>query len=333
MQRRRLPPPAASAVYELTDWGLDLEPVLQALGRWGVRAPTKPPSNDIGLDSFVLALRTMFDPATAGDLDTTGELHLGDQTFRACVSGGVLTVERGRAAGPAAVVTGDVGGLAAVTFGGLPVREARLGGLLSVEGDEQSVASFTRCFPLPQTSSILHDRGGHLMSRHRPTHHSKGDIMQKIIPNLWFDTEGEAAANYYVSLFDDSRVVEVTHYGSAGPRPEGMVLTVTFELDGQRFTAINGGPDFPFSEAMSLLVECEDQAEVDRFWEAFSESGEPGPCGWIKDKYGLSWQVAPRRLDEMIADPDPQKSQAAMKALMSMGKIDVAELERAYAAA
>lgn len=157
--------------------------------------------------------------------------------------------------------------------------------------------------------------------------------MKKIIPNLWFDTEGEEAANYYVSLFDNSRIVEVTRYGSAGPRPEGMVMLVTFELDGQRFTAINGGPEFSFTEAMSLLVECEDQAEVDRFWEAFSEGGEPGPCGWIKDKYGLSWQIVPRRLDELIADPNPQRSQAAFKAMMEMGKIDVAELERAADAA
>ena len=157
--------------------------------------------------------------------------------------------------------------------------------------------------------------------------------LTKITPCLWFDTEGEEAANFYTSIFDNSRITSVTHYGSAGPRPEGMVLTVEFELDGQPFTALNGGPDFTFNEALSLQVNCESQQEVDRFWSKLGEGGEYGPCGWLKDKYGVSWQVVPTRLIELITDPDPERSQRAMKAMMSMGKIDIAEVERAADAA
>ena len=153
--------------------------------------------------------------------------------------------------------------------------------------------------------------------------------MQKITPCLWFDTEGEAAATFYTSIFENSRILQVTRYGSAGPRPEGTVMTVTFELDGQEFIALNGGPEFTFDEAISFQVNCESQEEVDQFWAKLSEGGQEGPCGWLKDKFGLSWQVIPAVLDELIRDPDPERSQRAMKAMLGMGKIDVAELERA----
>ena len=153
--------------------------------------------------------------------------------------------------------------------------------------------------------------------------------LTKITPCLWFDTEGEAAATFYTSIFENSRILQVTRYGSAGPRPEGTVMTVTFELDGQEFIALNGGPEFTFDEAISFQVNCESQEEVDQFWAKLSEGGQEGPCGWLKDKFGLSWQVIPAVLDELIRDPDPERSQRAMKAMLGMGKIDVAELERA----
>jgi predicted 3-demethylubiquinone-9 3-methyltransferase (glyoxalase superfamily) len=155
--------------------------------------------------------------------------------------------------------------------------------------------------------------------------------MQKIVTSLWFDTEAEEAAKFYCSKFKDSKILNVSHYGSAGPRPEGMVLAVDFQLAGQTFNAINGGPDFKFTEATSLLVNCESQDEVDQFWDALGEGGEPGPCGWLKDKYGLSWQIVPTVLNELLADPDPDKAQRVMKSMLQMGKIEVAELQRAYA--
>lgn len=156
---------------------------------------------------------------------------------------------------------------------------------------------------------------------------------QKITPCLWFDTEGEDAANFYTSVFPNSSIREVARYGSAGPRQEGSVMTVTFELDGQEFVALNGGPDFEFNEAISLQVDCENQEEVDRLWNALSEGGEEGPCGWLKDRFGLSWQIIPRRLPELLGDPDREKSQRVMAAMLEMKKIDVDELERAAAAA
>jgi predicted 3-demethylubiquinone-9 3-methyltransferase (glyoxalase superfamily) len=156
--------------------------------------------------------------------------------------------------------------------------------------------------------------------------------MQKLTPFLWFDTEGEDAAEFYVSVFPNSRIVDVTHYGEAGPRAAGTVMTVTFELDGQRFVALNGGPDFTFSEAISFEVECEDQDEVDSYWNTLSEGGEQGPCGWLKDKFGLSWQIVPRRLIELLSDPDAAKAQRVMGAMLQMKKIEIAELERAAAA-
>jgi predicted 3-demethylubiquinone-9 3-methyltransferase (glyoxalase superfamily) len=158
--------------------------------------------------------------------------------------------------------------------------------------------------------------------------------MQKITPCLWFDTEGEEAAQFYTSIFPNSRIVEVTRYGSAGPRAEGTVMTVDFELDGQRFIALNGGPGFKFNEAISLEVECETQDEVDSFWRALTEGGgEEGPCGWLKDKYGVSWQIVPRVLTELISDPDEEKAQRVMAAMLKMRKIEIDELEQAAAAA
>ena len=157
--------------------------------------------------------------------------------------------------------------------------------------------------------------------------------MQKITPFLWFDTEGEDAAEFYVSVFPNSRIVDVQHYGEAGPRPAGSVMTVAFELEGQRFVALNGGPDFTFNEAISFEVECGDQDEVDGYWSALTEGGgQPGPCGWLKDKFGVSWQIVPRRLTELLADSDRAKAQRVMAAMLQMGKIDIAELERAAAA-
>ena len=158
--------------------------------------------------------------------------------------------------------------------------------------------------------------------------------MEKITPCLWFDTEGEEAAQFYTSVFPNSRIVEVTRYGSAGPRAEGSVMTVSFELDGQPFTALNGGPDFKFNEALSLEVHCESQDEVDSFWSALNaDGGEEGPCGWLKDKYGVSWQIVPTVLYELIADPDREKSQRVMAAMLKMRKIEIDELEKAAAAA
>jgi predicted 3-demethylubiquinone-9 3-methyltransferase (glyoxalase superfamily) len=158
--------------------------------------------------------------------------------------------------------------------------------------------------------------------------------VQKIVTSLWFDDQAEEAANYYCSIFPDSRVTKVTHYGSAGPRPEGMVLTVDFQLHGQDFNAINGGPEFKFDEAISLVVNCESQAEVDELWDKLTaDGGEPGPCGWLKDRYGLSWQIVPTAMQEMLDHPDTEKSQRAMAAMLKMGKLDIAELRRAFEAA
>jgi predicted 3-demethylubiquinone-9 3-methyltransferase (glyoxalase superfamily) len=153
--------------------------------------------------------------------------------------------------------------------------------------------------------------------------------MQKITPCLWFDTQAEEAATFYTSIFENSRILDVGHYGEAGPRPAGMVMTVNFELDGQEFVALNGGPEFTFDEAISFQVSCQTQEEVDEFWSRLSEGGEEGPCGWLKDRFGLSWQIVPTRLMELISDPDPQKSQRAMQAMLGMKKIDIAAVEKA----
>jgi predicted 3-demethylubiquinone-9 3-methyltransferase (glyoxalase superfamily) len=154
-------------------------------------------------------------------------------------------------------------------------------------------------------------------------------MSQKITPNLWFDTQAEEAAEFYVSVFKDSRIVGKTHYTEGSPREPGMVMTVDFELNGQRFTGINGGPDFKFDEAVSFLISCEDQEEVDYYWEKLSEGGSEGPCGWLKDRYGLSWQVVPTGMEELFADEDPERAQRAMQAMLKMGKLDIAELRRA----
>ena len=153
--------------------------------------------------------------------------------------------------------------------------------------------------------------------------------MQKITPCLWFDTEGEEAARYYTSIFPNSKILEVTRYGSAGPREDGTVMTVEFELDGQKFIALNGGPDFTFSEAISFVVHCKTQDEVDTYWDALSDGGEEGPCGWLKDRFGLSWQVVPNALPRLLTDPDTEKAQRVMAAMLEMKKIDVEALERA----
>jgi predicted 3-demethylubiquinone-9 3-methyltransferase (glyoxalase superfamily) len=154
--------------------------------------------------------------------------------------------------------------------------------------------------------------------------------MPRIVPNLWFDTQGEEAAEFYCSVFPNSRITQVTRYGEAGPRTPGTVMTVDFELDGQPFTALNGGPEFTFDEAVSLLVECDGQEETDHYWERLLEDGgQESPCGWLKDRYGFSWQIVPRQLMEVLGDPDPERSQRAVKALLGMGRIDVAALRAA----
>ncbi|MFR9799252.1 VOC family protein, partial [Streptomyces sp. MS06] len=146
---------------------------------------------------------------------------------------------------------------------------------------------------------------------------------------LWFDGQAEEAANYYVSVFENSRIDRVGRHSDAGPGPAGSVLAVEFTANGQKFLALNGGPQFTFSEAISFQIFCADQAEVDHYWSKLTENGgEGGPCGWLKDRYGVSWQVVPEGLLDMINDPDPQKAARAAKAMMSMGKFDIAELER-----
>ena len=156
--------------------------------------------------------------------------------------------------------------------------------------------------------------------------------MKKITPWLWFDNEAEEAATFYTSIFQNSRILDVQRYGKAGPKPEGTVMTVTFELDGQELVGLNAGPEFTFTEAISLMVSCKDQAEVDYFWDKLTDGGEESQCGWLKDRYGLSWQIVPTRLSELLGDPDPERSSRAMAAMMQMRKIDVATLERAAAA-
>jgi predicted 3-demethylubiquinone-9 3-methyltransferase (glyoxalase superfamily) len=150
---------------------------------------------------------------------------------------------------------------------------------------------------------------------------------------LWFDTEGEAAANFYTSIFKDSRIGRVSRYTEAGPGPAGSAMVVEFELNGQKFTALNGGPaNAHFTEAISFQVPCADQAEVDYYWERLSDGGQEDACGWVKDRYGLSWQVVPTALPEMISDPDPAKVRRAMEAMFTMKKLDIATLQKAYAA-
>ena len=148
---------------------------------------------------------------------------------------------------------------------------------------------------------------------------------------LWFDTEAEEAANFYAGIFPGSKLGAIYHHTEAGPGPVGSVLLVEFELNGQKFSALNGGPEYTFSEAVSFQIDCADQAEVDHYWEKLSEGGEEGPCGWLKDRFGLSWQVVPIRLTELLSDPDGAKAQRVMACMMQMGKIEIAELEAAAA--
>jgi predicted 3-demethylubiquinone-9 3-methyltransferase (glyoxalase superfamily) len=147
---------------------------------------------------------------------------------------------------------------------------------------------------------------------------------------LWFDTQAEEAAQFYTSVFKDTRMGQVSRYGEAGPGPAGTVITAEFELNGQKFVALNGGPEYTFTEAVSFQIPCADQDEVDYYWERLTaDGGQPGPCGWLKDRFGLSWQVVPAMLGSLLGDPDPSKAAAATKAMLSMGKLDIAELERA----
>ncbi len=155
--------------------------------------------------------------------------------------------------------------------------------------------------------------------------------MHRISPFLWFDTQAEEAANFYVRIFPNSKIVTIARYGEAGPGPAGSVMTVAFQLDGQQFTALNGGPHFRFTEAVSFQVDCKSQEEVDRYWNSLTEGGgEESQCGWLKDRYGLSWQIIPTVLGELMSDPDPAKSKRVMEAMLVMKKIDIAALEDAY---
>ena len=155
-------------------------------------------------------------------------------------------------------------------------------------------------------------------------------IAQKITPFLWYDNQAEEAANFYVSIFKNSRVLGVTRYGKSGPGPEGSVLTAAFELEGQKFTALNGGPRFTFNESVSFVVNCETQEEIDYFWmKLTSEGGQESQCGWLKDKFGLSWQVVPTILPELITSKDAKKSERVMQAIMQMKKLDLAKLKQA----
>lgn len=154
--------------------------------------------------------------------------------------------------------------------------------------------------------------------------------MQKIVPNLWFDTQAEEAANYYCSIFKNSKITNIMYYGEAGPGPAGSVLTVAFELEGQEFIGINGGPHFTFTPAISLMVNCEDQAELDELWEELSAVEQAEQCGWLQDKYGLSWQIVPKEMDELIRKGDAVRLNQLMQALLKMKKLDLAALRAAY---
>ena len=154
--------------------------------------------------------------------------------------------------------------------------------------------------------------------------------MQKITPFLWFNDNAEEAVNFYTSVFKNSKIGDVSHYGDAGPGPKGTVMVVTFELDGQEFMALNGGPQFKFTEAISFTVNCETQEEVDEYWEKLSADGEKSRCGWLKDKYGLSWQIVPTILGKLMRDKDSEKSKRVMMAMLQMDKLDIKRLKQAY---
>jgi predicted 3-demethylubiquinone-9 3-methyltransferase (glyoxalase superfamily) len=154
--------------------------------------------------------------------------------------------------------------------------------------------------------------------------------MQKITTFLWFDSQAEEAANFYVSIFKNSKIISIARYGKAGPGPEGNVMTMEFQLDGQKFVALNGGPLFKFTEAISFVINCETQHEVDEYWEKLSAGGEESRCGWLKDKYGLSWQIVPTILTELLKDKDPEKAKRVMEAMLKMRKIVIEDLKGAY---
>lgn len=153
--------------------------------------------------------------------------------------------------------------------------------------------------------------------------------MPKIIPCLWFDGQAEQAAEHYIAIFPDSKVLDVTRFGPGMPGVEGTVMTVLFSLDGQEYVGLNGGPEFSFTEALSLQIHCADQDEVDRYWNGLTEGGEEGQCGWLKDKFGVSWQVTPTAVFDLLSDPDPARAQRATQALLQMKKVDIAEMRRA----
>ena len=154
--------------------------------------------------------------------------------------------------------------------------------------------------------------------------------MHKIFPFLWFDDQAEEAVTLYTSIFKNSKIGSISRYGDAGPGPKGSVMVMEFELEGQKFTALNGGPIFKFTPAISFFVNCESQEELDHYWEALSEGGEKGQCGWLTDKYGLSWQIVPTALGQLMGDPDPEKAGRVTEAMLKMTKLDIAELQRAY---
>ena len=154
--------------------------------------------------------------------------------------------------------------------------------------------------------------------------------MQKITPFLWFNNQAEEAAKFYVSIFKNSKILSISRYGEAGPGPKGGAMTVVFQLDGEEFIALNGGPTFKFTEAISFVVNCETQQEVDEFWEKLSEGGEESRCGWLKDKHGLSWQIVPTILVKLLQDKDPVKAKRVMEAMLQMNKIDIKKLKQAY---
>jgi predicted 3-demethylubiquinone-9 3-methyltransferase (glyoxalase superfamily) len=155
---------------------------------------------------------------------------------------------------------------------------------------------------------------------------------QKITPCLWFDFNAEQAVSHYLAIFKKSRVVSKTHYGEAGPGPAGAVMTILFEIDGQQFLALNGGPQFKFTPALSLIVSCDDQAEIDAMWDKLAEGGEHGQCGWLTDKFGVSWQIVPRGLPELLTGGDAQRTDRLMRAVLAMKKLDIAQLQHAFAA-
>jgi predicted 3-demethylubiquinone-9 3-methyltransferase (glyoxalase superfamily) len=167
---------------------------------------------------------------------------------------------------------------------------------------------------------------GNLTENRKP----KGDVMQKITPFLWFNDNAEEAMNFYISIFKNSKILNVARYGEAGPGPNGTVMTATFQLDGQEFVALNGGPHFKFTEAISFVVYCQTQEEVDEFWEKLSEGGEKSRCGWLKDKFGLSWQIVPTILAELYRDKDAEKTKRVMEAMLQMDKLDIKALKQAY---